>query len=138
MITRLDAYVGEIVNVLKQKGLDDNTIVIFTSDNGPHEEGGADPSFFNRDGKLRGIKRQCFEGGIRIPFIAYWKGHIEAGKVNTTPFAFYDLMPTFCDLVGVKNYAKRYRNKRSKDDYFDGISIVPTLLGHENAQQHHP
>lgn len=138
MITRLDAYVGEIVNVLKQKGLDDNTIVIFTSDNGPHEEGGADPSFFNRDGKLRGIKRQCFEGGIRIPFIAYWKGHIEAGKVNTTPFAFYDLMPTFCDLAGVKNYAKRYRNKRSKDDYFDGISIVPTLLGHENAQQHHP
>lgn len=69
MITRLDKYVGEIMEELRLKHLDRNTIVIFTSDNGPHEEGGADPVFFGRDGKLRGLKRQCYEGGIRIPFI---------------------------------------------------------------------
>ena len=108
--------------------LDDNTLVIFTSDNGPHEEGGADPTFFNRDGKLRGLKRQCYEGGIRIPFIARWKGHIAAGQVSALPFAFYDLMPTFSKLAGVKNCAQRYRNRRLKTDYFDGLSIVPTLL----------
>ena len=102
------------------------------------EEGGADPSFFNRDGKLRGIKRQCYEGGIRIPFIARWKGRVEAGKVSDLPFAFYDLMPTFCDLAGVKNYVQRYRNKRITTDYFDGISIAPTLLGNDKAQQRHP
>ena len=138
MITRLDLYVGEILKVLKQKGLDNNTLVIFTSDNGPHEEGGADPSFFNRDGKLRGIKRQCYEGGIRIPFIARWKGRVEAGKVSDLPFSFYDLMPTFCDLAGVKNYVQRYRNKRLTTDYFDGISIAPTLLGNDKLQQRHP
>lgn len=99
--------------------LDDNTLVIFTSDNGPHEEGGADPTFFNRDGKLRGLKRQCYEGGIRIPFIARWKDH----------------MPTFSELAGVKNCAQRYRNCRLKTDYFDGLSIVPTLLGHDAEQQ---
>ena len=138
MITRLDLYVGEILKALKQKGLDDNTLVIFTSDNGPHEEGGADPSFFNRDGKLRGIKRQCYEGGIRIPFIARWKGRVEAGKVSDLPFAFYDLMPTFCELAGVKNYVQRYRNKRLTTDFFDGLSIAPTLLGNDKAQQRHP
>ena len=138
MITRLDAYVGEIMALLKRKGLDDNTLVIFTSDNGPHEEGGADPTFFNRDGKLRGLKRQCYEGGIRIPFIARWKGHIAARQVSALPFAFYDLMPTFSELAGVKNCAQRYRNHRLKTDYFDGLSIVPTLLGHDTAQQRHP
>ena len=138
MITRLDAYVGEIMALLKRKGLDDNTLVIFTSDNGPHEEGGADPTFFNRDGKLRGLKRQCYEGGIRIPFIARWKGHIAAGQVSALPFAFYDLMPTFSELAGVKNCAQRYRNRRLKTDYFDGLSIVPTLLGHDAEQQRHP
>ncbi len=108
MITRLDQYVGEIFAKLKEKGLDKNTVVIFTSDNGPHEEGGADPKFFGRDGKLKGLKRQCYEGGIRILFIAWWPEHIKAGSVNDTQFAFYDLMPTFCDLAGIKNFAKRY------------------------------
>lgn len=108
MITRLDQYVGEIFAKLKEKGLDRNTVVIFTSDNGPHEEGGADPEFFGRDGKLKGLKRQCYEGGIRIPFIAWWPEHIKAGAVNDTQFAFYDLLPTFCDLAGIRNFAKRY------------------------------
>ena len=91
MITRLDYYVGEVLKKLKEKGLDENTLVIFSSDNGPHEEGGADPTFFGRDGKLRGLKRQCHEGGIRIPFIARWQGHVPAGKVNDHICAFYDL-----------------------------------------------
>ncbi|MCI7311042.1 MAG: arylsulfatase [Prevotella sp.] len=128
MVSRLDAYVGEVLALLKAKGLDDNTIVIFTSDNGPHEEGGADPTFFGRDGKLRGLKRQCYEGGIRVPFIVRWPGKVAAGVKNDHQLAFYDLMPTFCDLAGVKNYVKRYTNKRLKTDHFDGISFAPTLL----------
>lgn len=115
MITRLDTYVGEVLAKLKDKGLDENTIVIFTSDNGPHEEGGADPEFFGRDGKLRGIKRQCYEGGIRIPFIVRWPGKVAKGSVNDHIFAFYDMMPTFCELAGVKNYVKKYTNKKKKN-----------------------
>ena len=136
MITRLDQYVGEVIAKLREKGLDKNTLVIFTSDNGPHEEGGADPEYFGRDGKLRGLKRQCYEGGIRIPFIAWWPGHVKAGEVNDLQFAFYDLMPTFCDLAGIKQFAKRYINKRLPGDGFDGISIAPTLLGNDAAQKH--
>ena len=136
MITRLDAYVGEVLQKLKDKGLDDNTIVIFTSDNGPHEEGGADPTFFGRDGKLRGLKRQCYEGGIRIPFIVRWPGKIQAGSVNDHQLAFYDLMPTFCDLIGVKNYVKKYANKKKATDYFDGLSFAPTLLGNGEQKKH--
>ncbi len=136
MITRLDYYVGEVLNKLKEKGLDENTIVIFTSDNGPHEEGGADPTFFGRDGKLRGLKRQCYEGGIRIPFIVRWPGKVPEGTVNDHQLAFYDLMPTFCDLAGVKNYVKKYTNKKKDVDYFDGISFAPTLLGQEGQKKH--
>lgn len=137
MITRLDAYVGEILHVLDEQGLAENTLVIFTSDNGPHEEGGADPAFFNRDGKLRGLKRQCYEGGIRIPFIARWKGRIKENVASDLPFAFYDLMPTFCDVAGVRNFPKRYVNKKKTNDFFDGISIFPTLMGDEKAQKKH-
>lgn len=137
MITRLDAYVGEIIAKLKEKGLDKNTLVIFTSDNGPHEEGGADPAYFGRDGKLRGLKRQCYEGGIRIPFIAWWPGHVKASAVSDLQLAFYDLMPTFCDLAGVKNFRKRYTNRSLPDDGFDGLSIAPTLLGDTAKQQIH-
>jgi arylsulfatase A-like enzyme len=137
MISRLDAYVGEVLDLLKKKGLDENTIVIFTSDNGPHEEGGADPEFFGRDGKLRGLKRQCYEGGIRIPFIVRWPGKVEAGSVNDHQLAFYDIMPTFCDLTGVKNYVKKYTNRKKKGtDYFDGISFAPTLLGKDGQKEH--
>lgn len=125
MITRLDTYVGEIIAELRRKGLDKNTIVFFTSDNGPHEEGGADPAFFGRDGKLRGLKRQCYEGGIRIPFIVWWPGHVEAGKVNDHQLAFYDIMPTFCELAHMK-----------KIHSFDGISFAPTLLGRAGQRRH--
>ena len=137
MITRLDAFVGEIFAKLKEKGLDENTIVIFSSDNGPHEEGGADPSFFGRDGKLRGMKRQCYEGGIRIPFIVRWPGHVPAGTVNDHQLAFYDVMPTFCELAGDKRFPKKYLNKKIDGDCFDGISFAPTLLGDDARQQKH-
>ena len=137
MITRLDSYLGEVMAKLKQKGLDKNTLVIFTSDNGPHEEGGADPAYFGRDGKLRGLKRQCYEGGIRIPFIAWWPEHIKAGAVSNLPFAFYDIMPTFCDLAGIRNFSKRYTNRDVPGDGFDGLSIAPTLLGNDKAQMQH-
>ena len=136
MITRLDAQVGEVLAKLKEKGLDENTIVIFTSDNGPHEEGGADPNFFNRDGLLKGIKRSTNEGGIRVPFIVRWPGKIKAGTVNDHQLAFYDLMPTFCELAGIDNYEEKYRNPRLENDYFDGISFAPTLLGKGKQKEH--
>ena len=137
MITRLDSYVGEVLRKLKEKGLDDNTIVIFSSDNGPHEEGGADPEFFGRDGKLRGLIRQCHEGGIRIPFIVRWPGRVSAGMVNDHQLAFYDVMPTFCELMEDKAFPKKYINKKIKNDCFDGISFASTLLGDDGKQQKH-
>lgn len=137
MITRLDAYVGEIMDLLDKKGLTENTIVIFSSDNGPHEEGGADPEFFGRDGKLRGIKRQTHEGGIRVPFIVRWPGHVEAGSVNDHQLAFYDIMPTFCELIGDKKFPRKYMNKKVEGDCFDGISFTSTLLGNDRNQKEH-
>lgn len=137
MITRLDAYIGEIMAKLKAKGLDENTIVIFSSDNGPHEEGGADPEFFGRDGKLRGLKRQCYEGGIRVPFIVRWPGKIKAGTVNDHQLAFYDIMPTFCDIISDKKFPKEYINKELEGDCFDGISFLPTLTGDDEKQKEH-
>lgn len=136
MITRLDIQVGEILAKLKEKGLDENTIVIFTSDNGPHEEGGADPAFFNRDGVLRGTKRSTNEGGIRVPFIVRWPGTVPAGVVNDHQLAFYDLMPTFCELAGVEDYVSKYSNPDLANDYFDGISFVPTLTGKGEQGKH--
>lgn len=137
MVTRLDAYVGEILAKLKEKGLDENTMVIFTSDNGPHSEGGADPDFFRSGGPLRGIKRQCTEGGIRVPFIVRWPGKVKSGSVNDLPIAFYDLMPTVCELAGIRNYEKKYANPGLANDFFDGISMLPSLLGDDARQQKH-
>ena len=136
MITRLDTYVGEILDLLKAKGLDENTIVIFTSDNGPHEEGGADPEFFGRDGKLRGLKRQLHEGGIRVPFVVRWPGTIAAGQEPELPVTFYDVMPTLSELAGLENVAEKYSNPNLECDHFDGISFAPTLLGKKQEKTH--
>lgn len=130
MITRLDAYVGEIMQLLEEKGLADNTILIFSSDNGPHEEGGADPAFFNRDGKLRGLKRQTYEGGIRVPFIVRWPGQVKAGSRSDLQIAFWDIMPTFCDII-------RADNDSNTDSHSDGISFLPTLKGKDKKQRKH-
>lgn len=136
MITRLDQQVGQIMAKLDEKGLAENTVLIFTSDNGPHEEGGADPAFFNRDALLRGTKRSTTEGGIRIPFIVRWPAKIAPGQTSDHQFAFYDMMATFCDIAGIENYEERYRNKTIENDYFDGISIYPTLTGEGEQKQH--
>lgn len=136
MVTRLDAQVGEVLAKLKEKGLDENTIVIFTSDNGPHQEGGADPDFFNRDGLLQGTKRSTHEGGIRVPFIVRWPGKVAAGTTNDHQLAFYDLMPTFCELAGIENYEEKYANPQLENDYFDGISFVSTLTGEGEQEKH--
>lgn len=136
MVTRLDKHVGEVLDLLRRKGLDKNTLVIFTSDNGPHTEGGADPDYFNTEKLLRGTKRSTTEGGIRVPFIAWWPGQIEAGTVNDHQLAFYDLMPTFCDIAGINNYVERYTNPRLENDYFDGLSFAPTLFGEGEQKKH--
>ncbi|MBO5864452.1 MAG: arylsulfatase [Bacteroidaceae bacterium] len=136
MVTRLDAYVGEVLAKLEEKGFADNTLVIFTSDNGPHTEGGGDPDYFNTERLLRGTKRSTTEGGIRVPFIAWWPGEVEAGVVNDHQLAFYDLMPTFCEVAGIENYVERYTNKSLDVDYFDGLSFAPTLLGEGEQEAH--
>lgn len=136
MVTRLDAYVGEVIAKLQEKGFDKNTLVIFTSDNGPHTEGGGDPDYFNTERLLRGTKRSTTEGGIRVPFIAWWPGEVPAGVVNDHQLAFYDLMPTFCDVAGIGNYVERYSNPKLENDYFDGISFAPTLLGNGEQAKH--
>ena len=124
MVTRLDKYVGEIVKAVTQKGIADNTFFIFTSDNGPHKEGGNDPEYFNSSGIFRGIKRDLYEGGIREPFIAYWPGKIKPG-VPSQVCALWDMYPTFLELAGLQVSKK-----------IDGISIVPTLLHTRKQPQH--
>ncbi|MDR0713327.1 MAG: arylsulfatase [Bacteroidales bacterium] len=124
MITRFDAYVGEITELLERLGLDKNTVVMITSDNGPHREGGADPDFFKSYGPLRGIKRDLYEGGIRVPLIVRYPEKIKAGAVCSHISAFWDVMPTLAELAGAK--AK----------HTDGISFLPTLLGKTKQRQH--
>lgn len=127
MVTRFDMYVGQIVQKLKDEGLYENTLIIITSDNGPHREGGADPDFFNSNSIYRGYKRDLYEGGIRIPFIASWKGKITPGTSSDFMFAFWDLMPTFAEVA------------KSKDKNFfggDGLSILPTLTNKGKQKKH--
>ncbi len=135
MITRLDAYVGEIMELLDRKGLADNTILVFTSDNGPHEEGDADPEFFGRDGKLRGLKRSCHEGGIRVPFIVRWNGVVEPGRESDHQLAFYDILPTFAEIAG--DSLARHINPDLRGDGFDGISFLPELRGEKQPAHDH-
>ena len=118
MVSRLDWYVGQIRKALKAKGLEDDTIIIFASDNGAHREGGADPKFFNSSAGLRGIKRDLYEGGIRTPYIVYWKGKIKAGSVSDHVGAFWDMMPTFAEITGQKLAATHHQ-----------VSFLPALLG---------
>lgn len=125
MVTRLDAYVGEIVSKLKEDGLYDNTIIIFSSDNGPHREGGADPDYFDSNGPWRGYKRDVYEGGIRVPLIVSWPGHIAKGVETDFICSFWDLMPTFRELTG-----------RDVKDGLDGISILPLLTGSKGQKEH--
>ncbi|TWU51733.1 sulfatase-like hydrolase/transferase [Rubripirellula reticaptiva] len=101
MVTALDAYVGKIVDTLDQRGIADNTLIVFTSDNGPHDEGGGDPTFFKAAAPYKGMKRDLFDGGIHVPMIVHWPAKIKTGRVDNTPWAFADVLPTFADLAGV-------------------------------------
>jgi arylsulfatase A-like enzyme len=127
MVTRLDRDVGDIIARLKKLGLDDRTLVLFSSDNGPHREGGPnyDPAFFNVSGPFSGIKRSLTDGGIRVPFIARWPGKIKAGAVSNHVGYFGDMMATWCEIAGAKPPAK-----------LDSISLVPTLLGRGSQPKH--
>jgi arylsulfatase A-like enzyme len=118
MITYLDAQVGRVLDKLAALGLERQTLVLFTSDNGPHREGGADPAFFDSSGGLRGFKRSLHDGGIRVPLIAAWPGRIAPGTTSSTVGAFWDLLPTLAELAGAL-----------VPTGLDGVSLLPSLLG---------
>lgn len=101
MVTALDDYVGQIVSVLEQKGILDNTLIVFTSDNGPHDEGGADPKFFKASAPYKGQKRDLYDGGIHVPMIVQWPDKIKKPRVDNTPWLFADVLPTVADIAGV-------------------------------------
>ncbi len=125
MVTRLDREVGRLLARLKERGLEENTLVFFTSDNGPSAEALHQPSFFQSGGPLRGVKRDLYEGGIRVPMIARWPGKVPAGKVSDQVWAFWDVLPTLAELAG----AEPPRG-------LDGISLAPTLLGQPQTRPH--
>jgi arylsulfatase A-like enzyme len=122
----MDRDIGRLFARLKALGIDKDTLVMFSSDNGPHREGGIDPKFFNSSGPLQGIKRDLYEGGIRVPFIARWPGKIKAGSVTDHVSAFWDFLPTCAELAGQEPPAN-----------IDGVSILPTLIGRPERQKRH-
>ncbi len=126
MVSRMDRDVGRLLDLLRDKGIAENTIVFFTSDNGPHKEGGHDPEFFDSNGPLRGLKRDLYEGGIRVPMIAWWPGKVAAGSVSEHVSAFWDFLPTCAELAGAEGVAG-----------VDGLSMAPTLLGEPERQVEH-
>ncbi len=126
MMTRLDGEIGKVLALLDDLGIAKQTLVMLTSDNGAHREGGHMPEFFNSTGSLRGIKRDLYEGGIRVPMIARWPGKIAPGTVTDLPSAFWDVVPTMCELAGA-----------APPKETDGISFVPTLLGQTDKQKPH-
>jgi arylsulfatase A len=126
MVARLDMYVGQIIEKVEALGLAENTLIMLTSDNGPHQEGGHDPEFFESRRGFRGYKRDLYEGGIRVPLGAYWPGVIKPGTVTGHISAFWDILPTFSELAGAE-----------VPDNIDGISFAPTLLGKADQQKEH-
>ena len=126
MITRMDSYVGRLMKHLEELGLAQNTLVVFTSDNGPHNESKHDLTRFNPSGPYTGIKRSLTDGGIRVPFIAWWPGKVKPGSASAHVGYFPDWLPTAAELAGAPAPAKT-----------DGISLVPTLLGKADAQPKH-
>jgi arylsulfatase A-like enzyme len=121
----LDEHVGQIVAKVKEFGLEETTLIIFTSDNGPHQEAGHDPAYFNCNGGLRGVKRDLYEGGIRVPMIASWPGVIEAGSESDQTSAFWDVFPTLAEVAGA-----------TSSPSIDGISFLPSLTGDGEQIQH--
>ena len=125
MVERTDRFVGEVLDKLEKLGLTENTLIIFTSDNGAHREGGADPEFFDSNGPFRGYKRDLYEGGVHVPMIVKWPGKIAAGSTSDHVSAFWDWLPTFADILGEKEPAG-----------IDGVSLLPSFLGQKNQPKH--
>ncbi len=125
MVTRLDNYVGEIVDKLRELGVYNNTVIIFASDNGPHTEGGHDPDFFNSNGPWRGYKRDVYEGGIRVPLIVSWPGHIGQNVQTDFMCSFWDMMPTLREMTGV-----------APAQGLDGVSLLPLICGTGVQKEH--
>jgi len=126
MVTRMDQEVGRILDLLDELGIAQDTLVLFTSDNGPTFNGGTDSTFFESAAGLRGLKTELYEGGIRVPLVARWPGRIPAGSVSDLPSAFWDFLPTFAELV-----------QRPLPGPTDGVSLFPTLGGSLRNQQAH-
>ena len=126
MMTQVDAHLGQLMQLLDELNLDDRTLVMLSSDNGPHKEGGHDPKFFDSNGPLRGHKRDLYEGGVRAPLIARWPGKIAEGNESAMISAHWDMLPTFCELAGV-----------AVPQLVDGVSLVPELTGQSDKQPQH-
>ncbi len=125
MMTKVDEDMGRLLDLLKELKIDENTIVMFTSDNGPHQEGGHKPDFFDSNGPLTGYKRNLTEGGVRTHFLVRWPGVVEAGSTSELVSAHWDMLPTICELAGANT-----------PDKTDGISIVPELTGEGEQKEH--
>jgi len=125
MMRNIDNSMGMIFAKLKELGIDNKTLVIFCSDNGPHQEGGHVMEFFDSNGNWRGMKRDMYEGGIRTPFIARWPGTIKPNSVSGHIAAFWDVLPTFCEIAGVEI-----------PEDTDGISFLPAILGNKQTKTH--
>ena len=126
MITRMDRDVGRLLDLLKELKIEENTLVMFTSDNGPHNEAGHNPELFKPAGPLRGMKRTLTEGGIRVPTLAWWPNTIEPNSISDQPFYFGDLMATACDM-----------SKSDMPLQTDSLSFLPTLKGKAEEQKRH-
>jgi arylsulfatase A-like enzyme len=124
MITYMDKGLGELMALLKELNIDNNTLVIFTSDNGAAEGPLSDPEFFNAGGPLRGLKGSLYEGGIRVPMIARWPGYIPPNSQSNHVLYFPDVMPTLAELCGTKDNLPKNT---------DGISFLPALLSKPGA-----
>ena len=127
MVTHMDRGIGEILALVKERGLDDDTLVMFSSDNGPtyRRLGGSDSDFFRSAGPFRGLKGSVYEGGIRVPLVARWPGRVRPGSVTDHLSAFWDLLPTLAEVAGA-----------APPEDVDGISFAPTLLGQGHQRQH--
>ena len=123
MMTLMDEDVGRILDLLEELEIEDDTLVIFTSDNGPHKEGGHKPDFFDSNGPLKGYKRDLYEGGIRVATVAWWPGKVQPGSTSSHLAAGWDLLPTLCEL-----------SQTETPDGLDGVSFAPTLLGQPGKQ----
>jgi arylsulfatase A len=120
MVTRMDRDIGRLFERLEELEIDGHTVVMFSSDNGPHKEGGHDPAFFDSNGPLRGIKRDLYEGGIRVPMIVRWPGKVQPGSTSNHVSAFWDFLPTACEIAGIP-----------PPEETDGISFLPEIVGKE-------